>query len=330
MGKETTLSPSEGQRLLFPSKDLALLWRIPFPTETEPDRVESALRERIKELNCLYGVSQLAERHLYSLDDLLQELVKFLPYSWQYPEVTCARIIFKGKTYTSDRFEVTDWRQSARIYMYQGSVGEVGIFYLEECPPADEGPFLKEERALLDAIAEQIGTIATRISADLELQETNRQLALERKALQESNTALRTVLARIEQEKQEIHQDMIMNVDKILMPIIHALALQLTPAQKKYVDMLQTNLEEITSPFISQLSLSYHSMTPTEIAICNMIRNGMRTKEIAQMRNVSEATINRHREKIRRKLNITNQDVNLATFLESTMGGGKTVVFKHD
>jgi DNA-binding CsgD family transcriptional regulator len=320
MGNEKTPpSPTNRRHLPFSSKDLALLWRIPFPTEIEPDQIEIALRERIKELNCLYGVSQLAERHLYSLDDLLQELVNFLPYSWQYPEITCARILFKGKTYTSDRFKVTNWRQSSRIYMYHEAVGECGIFYLEECPPVDEGPFLKEERALLDAVAEQIGTIATRISADLELQETNRQLTLERKALQESNNALRIVLARIEQEKQEIHRDIKMNVEKILMPILHALALQLPPAQIRYVEMLQTNLEEITSPFISQLSRSYHSMTPTEIAICNMIRNGMRTKEIADMRGVSEATVNRHREKIRRKLKITNQDINLATFLQSSM-----------
>jgi DNA-binding CsgD family transcriptional regulator len=249
--------------------------------------------------------------------------VNFLPHSWQYSEITCARILFKGKTYASDRFKVTSWRQSARIYMYHEAVGECSIFYLEECPPADEGPFLKEERALLDAVAEQIGTIATRISADLELQEINRQLALERQALQEANTALRILLSRIEQEKQEIHGDIKTNVEKILMPILHALASQLSPSQVKYVEMLQSNLEEISSPFISKLSLSYHSMTPTEIAICNMIRNGMRTKEIAEMRGVSEATINRHREKIRRKLKITNQDVNLATFLQSSMWEGK-------
>jgi len=63
----------------FPSKDLALLWRIPFPDDTEPTRVEIALRERIKELNCLYGISQLAEHHLHSLDGLLKEQVNFLP-----------------------------------------------------------------------------------------------------------------------------------------------------------------------------------------------------------------------------------------------------------
>jgi DNA-binding CsgD family transcriptional regulator len=317
--RENSPSSTDGQHLPFPSKDLALLWRIPFPTDTEPERVEFALRERIKELNCLYGISQLAERYLYSLDDLLHELVNFLPHSWQYPENTCARILFKGKTYTSDKFQVTNWRQSALIYMYHEPVGECAIFYLEECPPADEGPFLKEERALLDAVAEQVGTIATRISADLELQEINQQLTLERKALQEANTALRLVLARIEQEKQEIYRDIKMNVDKILIPILNALVLQLSPSQKKYIEMLQTNLDEITSPFISKLALSYHSMTPTEIAICNMIRAGMRTKEIAEMRSVSEATINRHREKIRRKLKLTNQDVNLASFLQSSL-----------
>ncbi len=307
----------------FTSKDLALLWRIPFSNETEPDKVEIALRERIKELNCLYGVSQLAERNLHSLENLLQELVNFLPYSWQYPDVTCARILFKGKTYKSDGFKVTKWRQASRIYMFHEAVGEISVFYLEEYQPADEGPFLKEERALLDAVAEHIGTIATRISAELELEETNRQLTLEREALQESNTALRAVLARIEQEKQEIQRDIKMNVEKILMPILHAMPNQLPPAQRKYVEMLQANLEEITSPFISQLSLSYHSMTPTEIAICNMIRMGMRTKEIAEMRGVSEATVNHHREKIRRKLKINNQDVNLATYLQSSMWEGK-------
>jgi DNA-binding CsgD family transcriptional regulator len=303
----------------FPSTELARLWRIPFSDETEYTKVENALRERIKELNCLYGVSQLAERHFNSLDNLLEELVNFLPHSWQYPEITCARIIFKENTYKCEGFRVTKWRQSSRIYVYSEPVGEVAIFYLEERPPADEGPFLAEERALLDALADQIGTIATRITAEMELQDINKQLSLERKALQESNAALRTVLTRIEEEKNEIYRNIKTNVDKVLMPILLALALEIPPAQGKYVEMLKTNLEEITSQFVRHLSSLYHSLTPTEITICNMIRNGLRTKEIARTRGVSMATINRHRENIRRKLKITNNDVNLATFLQSGM-----------
>ncbi len=320
MAKKPSVSPdADNEEARLFNTELKQLWRIPFSEETEQAKVESELHERIKELNCLYGVSQLAERNFNSLDNMLEALVNFLPHAWQYPDVTCSRIVFKGETYKSEGFKVTEWRQSARIYVYSQPVGEVAIFYLEECPPADEGPFLKEERALLDALADQIGIIATRISAEEELQESNKQLSLERKALQESNTALRTVLKKIEEEKHEIYRYIKINVDKILMPILHALDLELPQTQRKYIELLKTNLEEITSPFISHLSHSYHSLTAIEITICNMIRNGLRTKEIAQIRGVSTATVNRHRENVRRKLKITNSNVNLATYLQSSM-----------
>ncbi|MBU1742711.1 MAG: helix-turn-helix transcriptional regulator [Proteobacteria bacterium] len=320
---KTTPSRTAGPERPGTTRDLSRLWHIPFNHETEPTKVVLALRERIKELNCLYGISQLAEIHSDSIDDLLRDLVNFLPHSWQYPEITCSRISFHEKTYKSKGFKVTTWRQSARIFMYNEPVGEVAMFYLEQCPAADEGPFLNEERALLDALAERIGTIAMRISAERELQEMNRQLTVERKALQETNAALRAVLARIEEEKQEIHLNVRVNVDKILMPILHALAMELPTAQRKYIEMLRTNLEEIASPFVSHLSSAYLSLTPTEIIICNMIRSGLRTKEIAQIRGVSPATINRHREHIRRKLKITNNEVNLMTYLQSSMWQGE-------
>ncbi|MBU1275246.1 MAG: helix-turn-helix transcriptional regulator [Proteobacteria bacterium] len=318
MGREGLLAPDLGQKGdREPGKDFARLWRIPLNNETEPSKVEVALRERIKELNCLYGIAQLAERHMDSLEDLLRDLVDFLPLSWQHPEIACARVVFGGTTYKSKGFKVSNWRQSSRIFMYGEAVGEVALFYLEECPPADEGPFLSEERALLDAVAERIGTIAARISAEQELQSTNKQLTVERKALQENNLALRAVLARIEEEKQEIYLNIQTNVDKILMPVLHALAVELPETQKKYVDILKRNLEEIVSPFVGRLSKTFLALTPTEISICNMIRSGLRTKDIARIRRVSVATVNRHREHIRRKLGIINSDVNLTTFLQA-------------
>jgi len=326
MTKKKVVSNDNMNDIRPPNAELARLWRIPFSGETDQLKVENALRERIKELNCLYGISQLAERHFNSLDNLLEELVNFIPHSWQYPDITRARIVFKENTYKSEAFKVTEWRQSARIYVYSEPVGEVAIFYLEECPPADEGPFLAEERALLESITDQIGTIATRISAELELQDINKQLSLERKALQESNTALRTVLTKIEEEKNEIYRNIKTNVDKIIMPILLALALELPQKHSNYVDMLRKSLEEITSQFIRRLSNSYHALTPMEITICNMIRSGMRTKEIAQLRGVSRATINRHRENIRRKLKLTNDDVNLVTYLQSSMWEEETKI----
>jgi len=298
---------------------LQFLLPIPHNNYTDPAKLEIALRERIKELNCLYGISLLSERYSDSIDDLLRNLVNILPPSWQYPEITCARIIFNGKTYKSRGFKITKWRQSSQIPMYNELVGEVEVLYLEGCPPEDEGPFLKEERVLLDAVAERIGKIATRISAEQELQESNKQLTVERQALQETNAALRTVLTRIEDEKQSIYKNMQSNVEKILMPILHALTLEVPIMQRKYVDLLRTNLEELASPFINHLSRKFLSLTPTEIKICSMIRNGLRTKEIAQIQGVSMATINRHREHIRQKLEITNKEINLTTFLQSNM-----------
>ena len=308
--------PKKKQNLI---NELQFLLPIPHNNYTDPAKLEIALRERIKELNCLYGISLLSERYSDSIDDLLRNLVNILPPSWQYPEITCARIIFNGKTYKSRGFKVTKWRQSSQISMYNEPVGEVEVLYLEGCPPEDEGPFLKEERVLLDAVADRIGKIAIRISAERELQESNKQLTVERQALQETNAALRTVLTRIEDEKQSIYKNMQSNVEKILMPILHALTLELPIMQRKYVDLLRTNLEELTSPFINHLSRRFLSLTPTEIKICNMIRSGLRTKEIAQMQGVSMATINRHREHIRQKLEITNKEINLTTFLQSNM-----------
>lgn len=304
---------------LYPEKELKFLLPVPQKSEIDPAKVEVALLERIKELNCMYGMAILAERYSDSIEDFLRNLINILPPSWQYPEITCARILFDGKTYKSRGFNSSKWRQSSRILMYNEPMGEVEVFYLEEMPPEDEGPFLKEERLLLDAIAEQIGKTAVRISAEQELRELNKQLTVERKALQEANAALRAVMARIEEEKMNINKNIQANVEKILMPILHALSLELPKSQKKYAEILRTNLEEITSPFINQLSRRFYSLTPTEIKICKLIRNGMRTKEIARIQGVSVATINRHREHIRRKLDIINRDVNLTTYLQSNM-----------
>ena len=291
------------------------LWSIPLPPAAS-GQLETALRERIKELNCLYGISKLAEKHRASLETFLSELVNFLPHSWQYADKTCADITFKGSTYTSTGFVESAWRQSALIYLGAEPAGECRIYYTSEFPPADEGPFLKEERTLLDAVAEQVGKVAAGFFADLELQEMNEQLKLERQALRETNIALKVVLARNENEKQEIHRDVRHNVDKILMPIIDSLAFHLPASQKKYVELLRTNLADITRPFLGGLSADFHSLSPTEIMISNMIKNGMTSKQIAEMRGVSVATINHHREKIRQKLSIANQAVNLATFLQ--------------
>ena len=294
----------------------SLRWIITPNSEHDPTELEKALHERIKELNCLYAIAQLSEIDIGSLDDFLKDVVEILPPSWQYPEITCARIVFQDKTFKTRDFKKTKWRQSSQVLFYGELAGEVMVCYREERPADYEGPFLREERTLLDAVAERIGAAAVRFAAEQELQETNKQLTVERKALKETNTALRTVMARIEEEKREVYRDIRANVEKVLMPILQELSIAVPRSQRKYIEMLGDSLEEITAPFINRISAKYRSLTPTEIQICHMIRNGLRTKEIAQIRSVSPATVSRHRERVRRKLGISNEDVNLITYLQ--------------
>jgi uncharacterized protein YerC len=312
-------SPKPLGRLPRFGKDNPMRSVIPQSEEVDPSKIVIALRERIKELNCLYGITRLSESGPSSMEEFLKRVCNILPPAWQYPEVTCARISFQGKTYKTDLFKVTKWRQAAQIMLFGEPAGEVEVFYIQERPALYEGPFLREERALLDAVAEHIGDVAMRLSTEQRLQETNRQLVVEREALREANAALKTVLMRIEEEKLKIRKDIQANVEKVLMPIVYALLTEVPAPQKRYVDLLRDNLMEVSSPFINQLTDKFRSLTPTEISVCNMIRTGLRSKEIAETRGVSTATISRHRERIRHKLGLANADVNLTTYLQTTM-----------
>jgi two-component system, NarL family, sensor kinase len=127
------------------------------------------LGERIKELNCLFGLSRLDEDRDLALDGVLQGLVDILPSAWQYPGDTCARIVFEGREFRTWNFRPTDWRQTAPIAVYGEPAGRIEVHYLEEKPGAFEGPFLIEERRLIDALAQRLGRIAERTRLEKEV-----------------------------------------------------------------------------------------------------------------------------------------------------------------
>ncbi len=268
----------------------------------------SALHERVKELNCLYGISRLVEQHRHELEPILQGIVDFLPPSWQYPEICCGRLILYDAHYATAGFKQTEWKQSAEIRVNGAAAGIVEVCYQGETPELDEGPFLKEERDLINAIAERTGKIVERIQIE-------RQLEVDRSALRESNAALRKVLAQIEEDKKEIHDSVMANVDKILMPVLRALEGEVPAQQKKYVALLKNHLDGLTSPFANRLSAAFAALTPVEIEICNMIRDGLTTKDVAQIRHVAPATVAKQRERIRKKLGVMGTETNLATHL---------------
>jgi len=292
--------------------------------------LEISLGERAKELKCLYHISHLRETHPHSPERFLQGVVDSLPRSWRYPPFACARIKLddtgeKGEgIYTSARFHEGPWQMSAEVRGEGKRMGEVQVWYRKGVPMPlgkrggdGEGPFLKEETALLHAVAERIATSLLHMKAEADLRETHRQLHRQHQELQETNIALRTVLSRLEEDKQQVRTAMIANVQKIIMPIVYELELAATGRQRTYVTLLRRSLQEITSPFLSELSTQHLELTPVEIAICAMIRNGLATKEIAQIRGIALGTVRRHRENIRRKLGLHNRAANLVTYLQA-------------
>jgi signal transduction histidine kinase len=126
------------------------------------EEITHALKERVKELNCLYSISSIVEKHGLDLDMILQRTMEIIPDAWQYPEVTCCRICLGEKVVLSEGFMVTVWRQSQDIMVHGKKFGSLEVFYLEERPEKDEGPFLREERSLIKVIAERIGEIVER------------------------------------------------------------------------------------------------------------------------------------------------------------------------
>jgi pyruvate, water dikinase len=126
-------------------------------TKGPVDQIVETLRERAKELHCLYNVHEVVNRPGASQDEVCRALVEAIPPGWQYPTVCWARITLDHAIYEPPRAVPTPWVQRADIVVAAEAVGAVEVFYTRQMPKADEGPFLKEERRLVNTIAETLG-----------------------------------------------------------------------------------------------------------------------------------------------------------------------------
>lgn len=125
-------------------------------------RAQAALHERVKELTCLHRIAQVSAQPDVSLRDILQGIVQLLPPAWQYPEIASARITVDGCSYSTPDFKDYPQKQTSDIIVQTGKRGVVEIVYSQKKPELDEGPFLREERKLIDAVARQVALIVER------------------------------------------------------------------------------------------------------------------------------------------------------------------------
>ncbi|MEI7940657.1 MAG: hypothetical protein WCK27_28615, partial [Verrucomicrobiota bacterium] len=137
------------------------------------------LDERVKELECLYEMSKLVAEPDKSIEEIFKDAVYLIPPGWHNPEIACARIAIGEEQFMTDNFRQTPWRLSADLLASGEKLGSVEVCYLEERPALDEGPFLKEERALIDNLAGKISATIERERAKTkrkQLEAQSRQL----------------------------------------------------------------------------------------------------------------------------------------------------------
>ena len=154
----------------------------------------------------------------------------------------------------------------------------------------------------------------------LEMRVKNRTRELENKttSLEEVNTALRVLLKKREEDKTLLEEQMLLNVRELVLPYIERMhQTQLNDRQKGCLEIMESTLNDIVSPFLRRLSVAFLNLTPSEIQVATLVRHGKTSKEIAQILNLSDKTIEFYRKRIRNKIGITNQRINLRTYLTS-------------
>ncbi len=208
------------------------------PVET--DKLLNALRERAKELNCLYAVEECLANPDTSIPEACEKIIQAIPPGWQYPSICQARIQVDEKEYRSPGWVESPWKQVADIVILDVTVGWIEVSYTEEVPAEDHGPFLKEETRL-------IRTIADRIAQFIHHQQM--KLHFEKLA------SARQDLTSRKREDWRIIMDLLLHTDKnLFMKISHMMLNQLcwsgvkeAEALLEKADLLRKGDEELVS-----------------------------------------------------------------------------------
>jgi len=171
-------------------------------------------------------------------------------------------------------------------------------------------------KQVVDTDLRMLVEIEMRKRAQIELLEAQAELEqrvkVRTRELQDANTALRVLVENNHSAKEELESSMLANINELVVPYLQNLKkCETRSEQHEYVNMIETSLREITSGFSSHLIQKYANLTPTEVQVINLIRQGKKTKEIAQCMNTATSTVDFHRNNIRKKIGLTHCSTSL-------------------
>lgn len=176
------------------------------------------------------------------------------------------------------------------------------------------GPIFQDRQRCMGCV-HTARDITDRKNSEIEREQSRRLLEDQAKALERKTTALAEVIAYIEQEKRGVQDQIIAQIDKVIIPSLKRLQRRSSFADKKYVKIVEQNVQNLMASFSARIQKEMYTLSPRELEICSMIKNGMKNKEIAETLNVSLRTIETHRFVIRRKLKLHKTKMNLVTYL---------------
>ena len=182
-------------------------------------------------------------------------------------------------------------------------------------PVKDCNGTILEYIAIRTDITEKVEMTEKLLKLNTRLKQLAEELKIEKNTLNNKNIALNEIISHIEDEKNRIKITILNNLETVIYPLLETLRQNAKSLDRKFVDLTINSLKEISEPFFKETRKQSFNLTPKELQICNMIRNGLAIKEIAEMLHLSSRTIGKHRENIREKLNIKSKKINLASYL---------------
>ncbi len=160
--------------------------------------------------------------------------------------------------------------------------------------------------------------IQDRKQAEQALREREKELEIKTGNLEEANTALKVLIRKRDEDRVELEEKVLSNVKELVVPYLEKLKKSgQDDRQETYLSILESNLNDIISPFLRKLSSKYLNLTPTQIQIANLVKEGKTTKEIAELLASTRWAVDFHRNNLRKKLGLTNKKANLRTYLLS-------------
>ncbi|RJP59284.1 MAG: hypothetical protein C4541_06340 [Candidatus Auribacter fodinae] len=285
--------------------------------EHERDQSLCALGERVKTLDCLYRLSVLLKDSFASLNSMLEQAVRSIPLAFQNPEntgvcVTVCGICVKSSLFQRDAHVIST---SFRVNDMSEGILEISRGTIEQGDSS--ALFSDHEKEMIPAIVSLLGSAIERYFAIDGLNRSKELLRQQNESLEQKNSALKEILEQIETEKNSVKDEIVSNIENFIMPSLEKLALNVSPREKSQLDIVKNNLNDILSSFGKKISGTETHLSPRELEICNLIKNGLSSKEISDLLGISIRTVERYRYNIRIKLELVNNKVNLITFLQT-------------